>query len=107
MLLSGSLDCTTRIWNPISCRELIKPCKGHEDGVSSVAFSSDGRQFASGSFNGVIRVWDTKGGQDVAHLLDRGEGVHYMAFSPDGTKIVFDTDLYGIQVWDIGPHKVY
>ncbi|PNG99066.1 Vegetative incompatibility protein HET-E-1, partial [Tetrabaena socialis] len=44
---------------------------GHTYYVSSVAFSPDGRQLASGSVHGILRLWDIATGQCTATLKVR------------------------------------
>ena len=42
--------------------------QGHSGDVNSVAYSPDGRQLLSGSFDGTVRVWDVATGQCTATL---------------------------------------
>ena len=35
--------------------------RGHEDYVSAVAFSADGKLLATGSFDHTVKVWDVAG----------------------------------------------
>ena len=75
--LSGSWDGTLRLWDittyAINCKFKILinifPCsgattrvfQGHTKGVRSVAFSTDNRRIASGSFDCHIKLWNTLG----------------------------------------------
>ena len=45
--------------------------QGHTSPVTSVAWSPDGRQLASGSRDNSIRVWDAESGKSVATLQVR------------------------------------
>ncbi len=45
--------------------------QGHTRWVNSVAWSPDGRQLASGSYDNSIRVWDAQSGKSVATLQVR------------------------------------
>ena len=71
------------------------PLEGHEIGVGSVAYSPDGKQIASSSDDGIVRVWDVSTGESRAfHAYS--EGIRSVAFSSDGTKLVSDTTLINL-----------
>ena len=57
---------------------------GHTNNVNSVAFSSDGNVIASGSEDGMIRLWDTNTGTHIRTLKAHTNPVFSVAFSPDG-----------------------
>jgi WD40 repeat protein len=57
--------------------------RGHDRPVYRVAFAPDGRRLASGTDDGVIKVWDPTDGQEQL-TIRRGVGVSGLAFSPDG-----------------------
>ncbi|KAJ6534428.1 WD40-repeat-containing domain protein, partial [Mycena vulgaris] len=57
-ILTGSSDCTLRIWDAQSGVAHSEPLEGHTSGITSVAFSPDGKQIVSGSTDRTIRVWD-------------------------------------------------
>jgi WD40 repeat protein len=48
-IVSGSCDKTVRVWDAQTGQNVIDPLKGHDDSVTSVAFSPDGRHIVSGS----------------------------------------------------------
>ena len=67
--------------------------KGHERKVLSVTFSPDGKCLASGSDDGIIRLWDGSLAGADGRLIPRGvlrrhEGrIHALAFSRDGRSL--------------------
>jgi len=59
------------VWDTANGR-LITRLQGHTSVVSAVALSADGRLLASGSFDGTVRVWDTRQGSMLRTLrVDR------------------------------------
>jgi WD40 repeat protein len=61
--------------------------EGHENEVSSVAFSPDGQMILTGSFDGTAKLWSSGGA--ALHTFEGHEDlVTSVAFSPDGQTIL-------------------
>jgi WD40 repeat protein len=74
----------------------------HSALVREVAFTPDGRHFATASFDGTARVWETATGRPAGPPLPHTNWVATVAFSPDGNTLAAGD--YGpkglIKLWD-------
>lgn len=71
------------IWDTRSGKELHR-LSAHQGEVFALAFSPDGKQLATGAFDGTIRLWNVVSGKQE-HLLAENKGyVSALAFSRDG-----------------------
>jgi WD40 repeat protein len=96
---SGSYDNTVRVWDAESGEEL-RCLRGHEDDVSSIAISSDGRRIVSGSQDKTVRVWDAERGEELRCLRGHEDDVSSVAISSDGRRIVSGSRDHTVRVWD-------
>ncbi len=67
--------------------QLMANLKGHENTISSVTFSPDGRYLLSSSWDRTVRLWQLADGNQVYRLRMAVE-VTSVAFSPDGSQFV-------------------
>ena len=74
--------------------------EGHEDVVTSVAWSSDGRRVATGSFDRTARIWDATTGGLVRTLAGHGGSVFSVAWSPDGRRVATGSRDKTARIWD-------
>jgi WD40 repeat protein len=89
-----------RLWDAISGQPIGRPLEGHDKGVTSAAFSPDGRHIISGSIDGTLRVWGTESRQSIGTpLAGHQKVVTSVAFSPDGMRIVSGSDDGTVRVW--------
>jgi WD40 repeat protein len=97
VLASGSEDCTVRLWDVQTGKE-IRRITWHTGRVESVAFSPDGKVLASCGQDGTVRLAEVATGrQQLTPLTTRGPG-YVVAFSPDG-KTLAASDC-AVRLWD-------
>ncbi len=91
--------------------------KGHTDDVNAVSFSSEGTMLASASYDGTVRLWDTKTNGHVGTIAMKTNferivpEVYSVAFSVDGLRLVSvnsvdHTDKLRIQLWKVDSEEL-
>ncbi|MCI0465093.1 MAG: hypothetical protein L0Z62_49865, partial [Gemmataceae bacterium] len=95
-LASIGTDGTVRLWDPTTGQpvHILQGQTGHQSPVA-LAFSPDGKRLA---FGGGLSVWDTTTGQEL--FRERTYGARYVAFSPDGTRLISSGAGRSVKVWD-------
>jgi len=89
-IAAGAQDGTIRVWGPAGRSQ----CVFASGGVSSLAFSPDGRWLAGSSQDGPVRVWEAGTGKPVLQL----QAGDPMTFGPDGRVIAGSRDG-AVRVW--------
>lgn len=102
-IASGSGDCTMKIWDATSGRELltIKDSKS----VNSVAWSPDGRYIAIGSGDCTVKIWNVSNWQKIHTLIGHSDLVCSVAWSPDSRYIASGSVDKTVKIWDAEREK--
>jgi WD40 repeat protein len=80
----------------------IQTLYGHSHGVYLVAFSHNGTQVVSGSYDGTVKIWDTGSGACLKTLKGHSSGACSVAFLHDGTQVVSGSNNGTVKIWDAG-----
>ncbi|KAF1911210.1 WD40-repeat-containing domain protein [Ampelomyces quisqualis] len=98
-LVSGSYDCTVRVWK-ISTGDILQRLQGHSQKVYSVVLDSERNRCISGSMDNLVKVWslDTgaclftlEGHTSLVGLLDLGHG-RLVSAAADSTLRIWDPE---------------
>ncbi|KAL8647548.1 MAG: hypothetical protein Q9210_005494, partial [Variospora velana] len=103
---SAAADATIRIWSTPTGKHL-QTLTGHLAGISTLAWSPDGRTLASGSDDKSIRLWDVVTGKPYPlPLLGHHNYIYSIAFSPKGNMLVSGSYDEAVFLWDVRAARV-
>lgn len=82
---------TIKLWDKESGK-LLRTLQGSGRGITALAWSPDGREIASASWNvskergvwGIVEIWDAESGQSLRQLEYGAKPLVSIAYSPDG-----------------------
>ncbi|CAM9111871.1 unnamed protein product [Ectocarpus sp. 12 AP-2014] len=100
-LVSGSDDFTLFLWNPVDGKKPLARLTGHQQPVNHLAFSPDGRRFASASFDKKVKVWDGRTGTFLATLNGHVSAVYQVAWSADSRLLVSASKDSTVKLWEM------
>jgi len=96
------------IWSYLREWRHKRTLRGHNAGVTSIAYSPDGAQLASGSADSTLTFWNPNNGLCL-HTIENPPAqnpnghsawINAIAYSPDGKKLVSGSDDKTIKIWD-------
>lgn len=87
---------TEQYWS--SCLQTLE---GHNSSVNSVAFSNDGKWFASGSTDCLVKVWDAVTGALQYTFKGHHGSVGSVAFASNNTQLASGSDDMTVKIWNV------
>lgn len=105
-LVTGGDDKTVRLWRVGDGRR-VGPLRKHGDVVRDIAISRRANMIASGSVDGIIKLWDLRNGRPITSFGDRRFEVTSLSFGPDGQSLLQGSGAspYHSFVWNIKARK--
>ena len=106
-LVVGGLDGQIRFLDLETDREVLR-IAAHKQGISSLAFSPDGKLLASagGYRTDDIRLWNTGTGELVGSLPGHRAWVSALQFSADGRRLYSASADQTIRLWDVAARRL-
>jgi WD40 repeat protein/DNA-binding SARP family transcriptional activator len=76
------------------------------DNIGGLAFRPDGKQFATGGYNGQIKIWELPSGKELFSLPGHEGSIYSVAFSPDGSELASASGDGTSKVWDLDTQQL-
>ncbi|MBF0275210.1 MAG: WD40 repeat domain-containing protein, partial [Nitrospinae bacterium] len=68
-------------------------------------FSADGQTLLSGSYDGLLKLWDALSGKEIRSFTGHSGVVSSVCFSADGQTLLSGSDDKTLKLWDAGSGK--
>lgn len=109
-LLTGHFGHTIKVWD-VPSRKLRATLKGSNDWTMAIAYSPDGKLFATtgGLPDDSIMLWDAVKQQSIAtlkgHKVGKAGAVRYLTFAPDSKTLASAADDGTARLWDVAEQR--
>ena len=95
-LSAGATNRRIGIWDSLTTELTVAPIRGHLNGGTIVRFSPDGNRIVSNDWSHIIRLWDTRTGQQLLSVPATGSKLQ---FSADGKHLVGDCGTSDLRIF--------
>ena len=83
------------------CHQDLLTIRGDWGRVFSVRFSPDGKLLATGTEDGIVRIWDAATGRLVRELVGHSQQIRSVSFSPDGRRLLTGGLASSARIWSV------
>ncbi len=98
--IAAGIGNTVKIWN-IEESKLVMVLEGHEDVVTSIDISLDGRLIISGSKDHNAKLWDIESGRCLTTLKGHTAEITAVAFCPDCRHVFSGGSDGSVNIWNV------
>jgi WD domain, G-beta repeat len=88
-----------RLWEAGSGRSVATLPR--DSTIRVAEFSADGLRLATGSVDGIVRLWDAKTGDPESALLNHEGEIVLLRFAGDGQRVVSASYDGAVRIWDL------
>ncbi|MGJ5074782.1 caspase family protein [Bradyrhizobium oligotrophicum] len=99
-LLGDPFERTLKLLD-LSSGHLLRTFAGSHEAISSVTFSTDGRQALSGSLNKTLKLWDVASGRELRTFSGHAESIIAVALSRDSKMALSGSADGTVKLWDV------
>ncbi|HEX4301297.1 MAG TPA: TIR domain-containing protein [Rhizomicrobium sp.] len=103
-IVTGLCNGLLEVWNAATGIQIGSPLVAHNGQVTALAFSADGRFFASGGVDRRVRLWPARQGPSFTPspaLLGHNADITALAFAPSGEMLVSGASDGELRVWNV------
>jgi WD40 repeat protein len=106
LIASGDAGGEAIVWHGETGESLtqLQPIKFHSIFITSLDFSPDGKVLATGSYDKMMKLQNTKTWQLQGNPIECGSEVYCVRYSPSGELLAFATHL-DIQIYNVGTRE--
>jgi dipeptidyl aminopeptidase/acylaminoacyl peptidase len=88
-----------KIWEAATGK-LLATFQSQRGWESTVAFSPDGNDLASGNIEKIVTIWDPATGRQRRSIRGHTGAIHTVAYSPDGKRLASASVDKTVRIWD-------
>jgi WD40 repeat protein len=89
----------------VSVGTTLSTYRQHSNAISAVAWSPDGKELASASYDKTVQVWDPVTGQRFTTYRGHSNWITAVAWSPDGKELASASYDKTVQIWEAATGK--
>jgi WD40 repeat protein len=113
-LASASFDLSVRLWD-LATRQQRAILTAHDDGrtgwvhtqgINAATFSPDGKILALAGGDGLVKLWDAAGANELRTLRGHSAAVTALSFRPDGKTLASASDDRTVKLWELATGSV-